>query len=160
MARASVFVHASRYETFGVVAAEALAAGLPVVATDSGGVTEILGAEPERLGALVAVDDSLALGNGILETLGRRETFDAATLRASVRSRFGAEVVAERLITLYAEVLSESAALSSLAPRARAGRAECDGPHRDRRTRSEKRGCAAGAAPSGAGRRRDAGDLA
>ncbi len=111
MARASVFVHASRYETFGVVAAEALAAGLPVVATDSGGVTEILGAEPERLGALVAVDDGPALGNATLETLGRRETFDAATLRASVRSRFGAEVVAERLTTLYAEVLSESARL-------------------------------------------------
>ena len=42
MARASVFVHASRRETFGVVVAEALAAGLPVVATASGGVGEIM----------------------------------------------------------------------------------------------------------------------
>ena len=53
MAGASLFVHPSPRETFGVVAVEALATGMPVVATDSGGVTEILGPEPERLGALV-----------------------------------------------------------------------------------------------------------
>ena len=70
MARASVFVHASRYETFGVVAAEALAAGLPVVATDSGGVTEILGAEPERLGALVGGRRSGIPAAAILRLLG------------------------------------------------------------------------------------------
>ena len=43
MARAALFVHPSPWETFGVVAAEALAMGLPVVATPSGGVEEILG---------------------------------------------------------------------------------------------------------------------
>lgn len=107
MARASVFVHASRYETFGVVAAEALAAGLPLVATNSGGVTDILGPSPERFGALVAVDDGTALGEAILETLGRRASFEAETLRASVRERFGASVVADRLTNLYDDVLAE-----------------------------------------------------
>ena len=72
MARASLFVHPSPRETFGVVAVEALASGTPVVATDSGGVTEILGPEPGRFGALVPADDPTALGHAIVETLERR----------------------------------------------------------------------------------------
>jgi glycosyltransferase involved in cell wall biosynthesis len=107
LARASVFVHASRYETFGVVAAEALAAGLPVVATDSGGVAEILGPDPERLGALVPVGDAAALGAAVIGTLERRASFDPATLRAAVVDRFGSRAVADRLVALYAEVIEE-----------------------------------------------------
>jgi hypothetical protein len=106
MARASLFVHPSPRETFGVVAVEALATGLPVVATDSGGVTEILGPAPERLGALVPPDDPIALGEAILATLDRRDEFDAAELRAAVVRRFGAAYVAERLLAEYRQALS------------------------------------------------------
>lgn len=105
MSRASVFVHASPRETFGVVVVEALASGMPVVVTDSGGVTEILGREPERLGALVPIDDPEAFGAAILRTLERRDTFDPAVLRASVERRFGAVFVAERLHVAYREAL-------------------------------------------------------
>jgi glycosyltransferase involved in cell wall biosynthesis len=107
MERASLFVHASRRETFGVVAAEALAAGLPVVATDSGGVTEILGSDPEALGAVVPPDDPDALGAAILRTLERRESFDPDALRAHVVHRYGAAAVAGRIADLYDEVLAE-----------------------------------------------------
>jgi glycosyltransferase involved in cell wall biosynthesis len=111
MARATAFVHASRYETFGVVAAEALASGLPVVATRSGGVEEILGPDPARLGALVDVDDPVALARAILEVLERRATFDGADLRAAVAERFGGPAVADRLVELYEGVLAEAAAI-------------------------------------------------
>ena len=106
MARASLFVHPSPRETFGVVAVEALASGTPVVATDSGGVTEILGAEPERLGAIVPVDDPAALGAAILDALERRDTFDPDELRASVERRFGSAFVAERLLVLYRQAIA------------------------------------------------------
>ena len=109
MARASLFVHPSPRETFGVVAVEALATGLPVVATDSGGVTEILGPEPERLGALVPPNDPTVLGEAILATLDRRDEFDAAELRAAVVRRFGAAYVAERLLAEYRQALSGGA---------------------------------------------------
>ena len=106
MASASLFVHPSPRETFGVVAVEALATGLPVVATDSGGVTEILGPEPELLGALVPPGDPTVLGEAILATLDRRDEFDAAELRAAVVRRFGAAYVAERLLAEYRQALS------------------------------------------------------
>jgi glycosyltransferase involved in cell wall biosynthesis len=106
MASASLFVHPSPRETFGVVAVEALASGTPVVATDSGGVTEILGPEPGRVGALVPIDDPKALGMAIVETLERRALFDPAALRASVEKRFGSTFVAERLLAEYREALA------------------------------------------------------
>ncbi|MGZ6329239.1 MAG: glycosyltransferase, partial [Candidatus Limnocylindrales bacterium] len=61
LARATLFVHPSSRETVGIVAVEALATGLPVVAADSGGVTEILGDDPAQLGALVPSGDPEAL---------------------------------------------------------------------------------------------------
>ncbi len=109
MARADLFVHPSRYETFGVVAVEALASGLPVVATRSGGVAAILGSDPSALGALVPVDDARALAGAILETLARREGFDPARLRAAVTERFGAVAVAQRLLGIYHAVADSAA---------------------------------------------------
>jgi glycosyltransferase involved in cell wall biosynthesis len=105
MAEASIFVHPSPRETFGVVAVEALASGLPLVATDSGGVTEILGPEPDTLGAIVPPNDPPALATAILATLERRASFDPAVLRASVERRYGSSFVVERLILAYREAL-------------------------------------------------------
>ena len=105
MARASVFVHASRRETFGVVAAEALASGLPVVATDSA-VAEMLAPEPDRLGAVVPIDDVEAFADAIVRTLERRERFDPLALRRSVEQRFGSATVAARLLDVYRQALA------------------------------------------------------
>ena len=104
MARASVLVHASPRETFGMTAVEALASGTPVVAADSGGVTATLASDP-RLGEIVARDEPAALAEAVLRTLARRSDFDPAYLRASAVSRFGAESVARRLADLYDEIL-------------------------------------------------------
>jgi glycogen(starch) synthase len=110
LAGASLFVHPSPRETFGVVAVEALASGTPVVATDSGGVTEILGPKPDRVGGVVEPHDPLALAAAIIATLDRRATFDPVDLRASVERRFGAEFVAERLLVTYREAATHSLA--------------------------------------------------
>jgi hypothetical protein len=98
------------------VAVEALAAGLPVVATDSGGVTEILGEEPERFGALVRANDPEALAAAIITTLDRGSHFDPAVLRASIERRFGRQFVAERLLVAYRDALAARLAPARPAP--------------------------------------------
>jgi glycosyltransferase involved in cell wall biosynthesis len=81
MARAGVFVLSSRWEGFGLVIAEALACGTPVVSTDCpSGPAEIL--DNGRHGILVPVQDPDALAKAILSTLGQAPDRDALRRRA------------------------------------------------------------------------------
>jgi glycosyltransferase involved in cell wall biosynthesis len=78
---ADVLVLPSRAETYGMVVAEALARGLPVVAADVGGVPEALGhaADGVRPGLLVPPDDPAALGDAL------RAWLEDADLRGRLR---------------------------------------------------------------------------
>jgi glycosyltransferase involved in cell wall biosynthesis len=71
-AAADLMVLASRAETYGIVVIEALARGVPVVATDVGGVTEALGrgADAIRPGLLVPPEEPEALGTVLRAWLG------------------------------------------------------------------------------------------
>ena len=71
-AAADVLVLASRAETYGMVVTEALARGLPVIASEVGGVTEALGHGDDgtRPGLLVPPGDPAALGAALRAWLG------------------------------------------------------------------------------------------
>jgi glycosyltransferase involved in cell wall biosynthesis len=86
-AAADLLVLASRAETYGMVVTEALARGIPVVATDVGGVTEALGhrADGVRPGLLVPPDDAAALAAALRAWLGDAEL--RARLRGAARER-------------------------------------------------------------------------
>jgi glycosyltransferase involved in cell wall biosynthesis len=72
---ADLVVLASRTETYGMVVIEALARGVPVIATDVGGVSEALGhgADGIRPGLLVAPEDPAALAAALRDWLGDAE---------------------------------------------------------------------------------------
>jgi glycosyltransferase involved in cell wall biosynthesis len=80
-AAADLLVLPSRAETYGMVVTEALAHGVPVIATDVGGVTEALGHADDgtRPGQLVPPGDPAALGVALRTWLGDSE------LRARLR---------------------------------------------------------------------------
>jgi glycosyltransferase involved in cell wall biosynthesis len=80
-AAADLVVLASRAETYGMVVTEALAHGVPVVATDVGGVTQALGhgAHGVRPGLLVPPSDASALAAAL------RSWLSDAALRESLR---------------------------------------------------------------------------
>lgn len=84
---ADVLVLASRAETYGMAVTEALARGLPVIATDVGGVAAALGyaTDGARPGLLVPPDDPRALAGALRSWLGDAEL--RARLRRAARER-------------------------------------------------------------------------
>lgn len=81
LSAADAFVLATRNEGWANVLLEAMACGLPVVATDVGGNAEVV-CSPE-LGAIVPFDDRVALQQAIEDLLTVRR--DASTLRAHAK---------------------------------------------------------------------------
>jgi glycosyltransferase involved in cell wall biosynthesis len=84
-ARADALVLASRGESYGMVVTEALARGLPVIATEVGGVPEALGhgADGIRPGLLVAPGDPSAFVTAL------RDWLEDEALRARLRRAAG-----------------------------------------------------------------------
>lgn len=103
MRRSSLVVLPSRRETFGVVLAESLACGTPVVATRCGGPEDIV---DDDVGVLVEPGDPGALADGIRTVLSRQSDYDPARLRRHSLSRFGTDVVSRQLETIYRDALA------------------------------------------------------
>jgi glycosyltransferase involved in cell wall biosynthesis len=96
---ANALVLPSDYETFGVVAVEALSTGIPVVATRCGGPEEIVS---EETGVLVPRGDRDGLAAAMEQVI--RRCFDPNTLHEEAHRRFGHDVVAKRLLDVYSKV--------------------------------------------------------
>jgi glycosyltransferase involved in cell wall biosynthesis len=105
---ADLLVLASRAETYGLVVTEALARGLPVIASDVGGLAEALGegADGTRPGLLVAAEDPAALGDALTAWLGDAEL--RARLRRAARQRRQSVPRWSSTASVVAEVLAEA----------------------------------------------------
>jgi glycosyltransferase involved in cell wall biosynthesis len=103
MREADVFVLASVQDNLPCVLVEALASGLPVVATRVGGVPEILCAAQGRL---VPPADPAALSAAIEEVLAAHASYDPQALADSARRRYSHEVVGAQYEAVYRDVLA------------------------------------------------------
>jgi glycosyltransferase involved in cell wall biosynthesis len=102
MAAADLFVLPSFYDSFGIVLVEAMACGVPVVATRCGGPEDIVA---EGMGELVTVGDEEDLARGILAALDGYEGYDREEIRRLAVERYDYGGVAKRIYEVYEEVL-------------------------------------------------------
>ncbi len=103
LGKVDVMVVSSHYETFGVVAAEALMAGVPVVATRCGGPECIV---EQGDGLLVPSGNPLKLYEGMKQLTEHLPDYPPGEIARRARERFSGSAVAERLSTEYLDVLS------------------------------------------------------
>lgn len=105
---ASIVLVPSRYEPFGMVAAEAGAAGKPVIASSTGGLREIV--EDGVTGYLFRPDDYTELAEKIerLVTDSELRKLMGSAAMKRVYERFAPEAVAREMLKIYLEVLRES----------------------------------------------------
>jgi glycosyltransferase involved in cell wall biosynthesis len=105
MAQSALLVHGARWEGFGLVLLEAMAAGTPIVATRVGGVAEVVA--DGATGLLVAPEDPSALAAGVLALL--RDPARARAMGAAGRRRLETEFAPERMsaetAAIYEQVL-------------------------------------------------------
>ena len=96
---ADVSLVPSRREPFGLVAVEALACGCPVVATNQGGLPDIISAD---VGSLVDVDDAFGLSEAIIKELYRPDRAERGQYAAKYAlEKYAQASLIDSLIEIY-----------------------------------------------------------
>ena len=103
MRDAGALVVPSVTETFSVVAIEAMASGLPVVATRVGALPELV---DDASGLLVEPGDADGMARALASVLDGRGRYDGAALARRARERYGVAAIARRWEAVYEEAVS------------------------------------------------------
>jgi glycosyltransferase involved in cell wall biosynthesis len=99
------FVLSSREETFGVVVIEALARGIPVVATRSGGPEFIV---TNECGVLVEPGNAESLANAMVILVTNYEKFNRQNIHEYALAKFGSGIFLQTMKNLYGEIYNVS----------------------------------------------------
>lgn len=98
--KADCFVLPSRFETFGVVYAEALCTGTPIISTKNGGIDDIY---EDGCGCLVGVDNEDELEDAMKRIMS--DTFDHRAIAEKYRSKFGESNFVQQIERVYKRAL-------------------------------------------------------
>lgn len=102
LASCDVLVHAGDCETFGLIVLEAMACGLPVVAT-GGGVAELV---DEQTGLLVRPDSAASLAEGISAIFHQDLAALGANARRKAQEHYDWNLIMPQLLNRYAGLLA------------------------------------------------------
>jgi glycosyltransferase involved in cell wall biosynthesis len=104
MRQADCFILFSEYENLPCVISEAMASGLPVIATRVGGIPEQVRADT---GILVAPGDEAGLTRAMAVVLDGGVPFDRAAIRRFAEKNYDTAEVGKRFLLLYREALQD-----------------------------------------------------
>jgi glycosyltransferase involved in cell wall biosynthesis len=104
MQGANCFVLPTRYEAFGAVLIEAMATGLPVIATRSGGPETIV---TEECGLLIDPDNYIQLAEAMEQMILDHKRFSSGQIRSMTMERYGQTGVMKRYNHLFHQLLTE-----------------------------------------------------
>lgn len=99
------FVLSSRLETFAIVVIEALAKGIPIIATKCGGPETFV--RPED-GLLVEKENVEELADAMKYMVEHSHDYNVEEIRRHCHDNFSQDVIADKIISLYKEVLNKN----------------------------------------------------
>ena len=101
-----IFVAPSYYESFGLIYAEAMAWGKPVIGTKVGGIPDVV--EDNKNGILVPPGNEIELASAIIRLADSHELRSSMGLagRKRIKENFSVEEMARRSVQHYGELLS------------------------------------------------------
>jgi N-acetyl-alpha-D-glucosaminyl L-malate synthase BshA len=109
MACADLLILPSQNESFGLVALEAMASGVPVIASHAGGLPEVV--ENGETGFLAPVGDVEAMADGAVEILRDAEGWRrfSEQARQSATERYSTDIIIPQYERYYQRILAEPA---------------------------------------------------
>jgi glycosyltransferase involved in cell wall biosynthesis len=99
-----VFMMPSRNENFSVAILEALACGLPIVASDCGGVRDCIN---DSNGIIFPIDNVEELKKAILKIYNRDICFDNQSIATQCKENFAPKVIAQKLINVFKQTIEQ-----------------------------------------------------
>lgn len=102
MKKSDCFVLSSRAETFGVVYIEAMAVGLPIIATKCGGPEYLVN---EKNGLLIEIDDLEQLIEAMKRMYKHKNHYDRQAISQEIHRCFSPKNVAKEIETVYNNIL-------------------------------------------------------
>lgn len=98
------FCLVSRFETFGVVFAEAMFHGKPIIATKTGGPDSFM---TNAHGVLVDIEDVTATANAMLFIYNNIDQYNSKEIKAYAESKFSENVICAKLYNTYLKILNK-----------------------------------------------------
>lgn len=102
MQGSNAFVLASRHESFGLVLAEALACGKPIISTDCGGPVDIVS---NKNGLLAKLNDFKDLSIQMANLIENYSSYNPMVIRDEFEQKFSSEIVGKKLFDLYQKTI-------------------------------------------------------
>ncbi|GCC49906.1 glycosyltransferase family 4 protein [Chryseotalea sanaruensis] len=98
------FVSASRFESFGIAMIEAMASGLPVIATNSGGPKDFI---KDFNGLMVEVNSAFAMQLAIQKMAHNLEKYKSEEIRSYIEENYDKENFKRQITEIYQESILE-----------------------------------------------------
>jgi glycosyltransferase involved in cell wall biosynthesis len=103
MQQAKSLILFSRIENMPCVILEALCCGLPVIASDVGGISEVIN---DSNGILIQSEDETALQNVMLSMIDQYQNYDRKNIADIAKQKFSYEVIGKQFNELYQQAVS------------------------------------------------------